>query len=53
MKRNWLGKMEKLLSKKNMVKKAEVDFQIGNDSKTGNAHPEGWETKVDAFIQQL
>ena len=53
MKRNWLGKMEKLLSKKQMVKKAEVDFQIGKDSSTGNAHPDGWEGKIDTFIQQL
>jgi flavodoxin len=53
MKKNWLGKMEKLLSKKNMVKKAEIDFRMVSDPKTGNAHPDGWEDQVDDFISKL
>ena len=53
MERNWLGKMEKLLSKKKMVKISEVDFQVGKDANTGNALKEGWELKVDEFGKKL
>jgi flavodoxin len=53
MKRNWLGKMEKLLNKKNMQKIAGVDFQVGKDANTGNGLMEGWESKVDTFITNL
>jgi len=53
MDRSWLGKMEKLLSKKNMEKVAEVDFKVGKDANTGNGLLDGWETKVDEFAGKL
>ena len=53
MKKNRLSKMEKLLSKKNMVKVAEVDFQVGKDIKSGNALKDGWEVKIDEFAEKL
>jgi flavodoxin len=53
MKRNWLNKMEKLLSKKNMVKVAGVDFQIGKNANTGEGLFDGWETKVDEFTNKI
>ena len=53
MDKNWLNKMEKLLSKKNMVKVAEVDFQVGKDTKSGNALKGDWETKIDEFAGKL
>lgn len=37
MKKNRLGKMEKILSKKAMIKVAEVDFQVGKNLTSGNA----------------
>ena len=48
-----LYKMEKLLSKKNMVKVAGVDFKVVKDIKSGNALMEGWEVKVDEFAGKL
>ena len=48
-----LNKMEKLLSKKNMVKVASVDFKVGTDIKSGNALMEGWEAKIDKFAEKL
>jgi len=48
-----LYKMEKLLSKKNMVKVADVDFKVGKDIKSGNALMEGWESKIDKFAEKL
>lgn len=53
MNKNWLPKMEKLLSKKNMVKVAEVDFQIGKDAKNGNAFTESWQTKIEDFSKKI
>ncbi len=53
MNKNWLNKMEKLLSKKNMVKVAGVDFQVGKNAQTGNGLPEGWESKLDEFAEKL
>jgi hypothetical protein len=53
MQRNWLQKMEKLLSKKNMVKMAEVDFQVGKEANTGNGLMDGWETKLDDFVAKI
>ena len=53
MQRNWLQKMEKLLSKKNMVKIAEVDFQVGKEANTGNGLMDGWETKLDDFVAKI
>jgi len=48
-----LYKMEQLLSKKNMVKVAGVDFKVGKDIKSGNALMEDWETKIDEFSEKL
>ena len=53
MNRNWLNKMEKLLSKKNMVKVAGIDFQIGKNANTGEGLMDGWETKVDEFSNKI
>lgn len=53
MNRNWLHKMEKLLSKKKMVKIADVDFQIGKDAQSGNAFMEDYKPKIEAFAAQL
>jgi len=48
-----LHKMEKLLSKKNMVKVADVDFKVGKDIKSGNAFIGDWEAKIDEFAEKL
>jgi len=53
MERNWLGKMDKLLLKKNMVKVANVDFKVGKDANSGNALEDGWESKVEDFVTRL
>jgi flavodoxin len=53
MKKNRLRTMEKLLLKKNMVKKAEVDFQIGKDMKSGNAFLGDWQSKLSAFAEHI
>ncbi len=53
MKKDRLQKMEKLLSKKKMVKVTSVDFQVGDGSQTGNGLKEGWEAKLDEFVGQL
>jgi flavodoxin len=53
MKKSRLSKMENLLSKKNMVKIAEVDFQVGKDAQSGNGLMENWDTKLDDFAQKL
>jgi len=53
MDKNRLPKMEKLLSKKNMIKVAEVDFKVGKDIKSGNALTQGWEAKLDEFAGKL
>ena len=53
MERNWLHKMENLLSKKKMVKVTGVDFKVGKDANTGNGLTEGWESKLDEFAEKL
>jgi len=53
MERNWLHKMEKLLSKKKMVKAAGVDFKVGKDASAGNGLMDGWERKLDEFAGKL
>ncbi|HUS98741.1 MAG TPA: hypothetical protein VMY59_00280 [Candidatus Thermoplasmatota archaeon] len=53
MKKNRLGEMENLLSKKNMVKIAEVDFQVGKDTQSGNGLMGNWNAKLDEFAQKL
>lgn len=51
--KNWLPKMEKLLSKKNMVKLAGVDFKVGKDANTGNGLMDGWQEKIDDFVEKI
>jgi flavodoxin len=53
MKKNRLDKMEKLLSKKKMVKVASVDFHVGEGTQTGNGLTAGWETKLKEFAGKL
>jgi len=53
MKRNWLSKMEKLLSKKKMVRVAGVDFKVEGEVSTGNGLMDGWEEKLDEFAGKL
>ena len=52
--KNWLPKMEKILSKKNMIKVAGIDFQIGKDGQQiGEGHMEGWKENLDRFVKEL
>jgi len=53
--KNWLHKMEKILSKKkNMNKVAQIDFHIsGEGQKTGDGLTQGWEKKLDEFINKI
>ena len=53
MNRNWLGKMEKLLNKKDMEMVASVDFKVGKEANTGNGLMDGWEGKVDDFVEKI
>ncbi len=53
MKKNRLGKMEKILSKKAMIKVAEVDFQVGKNLTSGNAFIGDWESKLEEFAKKL
>ena len=53
MKSGKLEKMEKILSSKKMVMVAGVDFQVGKEAQSGNALPDGWELKIDVFIEKL
>jgi flavodoxin len=54
MDKNRLNKMEKLLSKKHMVKVADADFRIAGDgTETGNGLMQGWEAKLDEFAGKL
>jgi len=54
MDKNRLYKMEKLLSKKNMVKVAEVEFKVAGDGvQTGNGLMAGWEAKLEEFAGRL
>ena len=54
MKRNWLKSMEKILTKKNMMKVASVDFQIGKEGqKEGQGFIGNWQEKLDEFADKL
>ncbi|MEM1513988.1 MAG: flavodoxin domain-containing protein [Candidatus Thermoplasmatota archaeon] len=53
MKRSCLHKMEKILSRKKMVKIAEIDFKVGKGASTGNGLIEGWKNKVEDFASKL
>lgn len=51
--KNWLGRMNKLLSKSGMTKLAETDFRVGQGTKEGSGLPEGWEKRLDDFAAKL
>jgi len=52
--KNWLAKMEKLLSKKNMEKVAETDLIIGKQGQTtGEGFTKNWKDKLDDFSKKL
>lgn len=52
-KKNWLGKMEKILAKKNMVKVAETDFAIVGGMNEQSRLEDGWEMKLDTFMASI
>ncbi len=51
--KSWLPKMEKILSKKGMVKVAEIDFQVVGGMNDQSRIVDGWEEKLDAFASKL
>jgi len=51
--KNSLRKMEKILTKKQMIKVASVNFQVGDVFKNGNGFHGYWEMKLDEFIKKL
>jgi hypothetical protein len=53
MDKNRLGQMEKILSKKKMIKVAGVDFKVGKDIKSGNAFLEDYKPKIEEFAGKL
>lgn len=53
MKRNWLKSMNKVLSKKEMVKVADLDFRVGDKTESGDGLPQGWKMKMDEFVEKL
>ena len=54
MNKDRLDKMEKILSKKHMVKLAGVEFHVEGDRvQTGDGLPSGWEAKMDEFAGKL
>lgn len=52
-KRDWLGSMEKMLSKKNMEKVASVHFVMGKEVNDGAGLTDGWQSSLDDFISDL
>ena len=53
MKRDWLGKFEKLVTKKNMDIVASIDFQMGKQVNDGNGLEGDWEEQLNVFAQKL
>ena len=51
--KNWLKSMEKILTKKQMKKIAEIDFRVGEGQEQGEGLEEGWKDKLDSFVSQL
>lgn len=51
--KNWLGRMNKLLSKSGLTKLAETDFRVGEGTKEGNGLPQGWEKKLEEFANRI
>ena len=52
-KRNWLKSMEKMITKKNMQKMAEIDFIIGEGQDKGEGLEKDWKKKLDGFIESI
>jgi flavodoxin len=50
---NWIGKMEKMVSKKGMKMIAGMDFEVGKGTKQAEGLPEGWEKDVEQFAEKL
>jgi flavodoxin len=48
-----LNKMEKLLTKKKMVKVDTIDFRIGDGSTEGNGLPEGYEDRLRKWVEGI
>jgi flavodoxin len=53
MKKDRLDKMEKLLSKKKMVKVAGIAFHVEGEVESGNGLLTGWEAKLGGFAEKL
>ncbi|MFH0815418.1 MAG: flavodoxin domain-containing protein [Methanobacteriota archaeon] len=53
MKKGRLPAMEALLSKKGMLKAAELDIQVAGDYKGGSGLPAGWEERADEFAGKM
>ena len=47
--KNWLGRMDKLLSKSGMAKVAEIAFLMGPETDKGKGLGEGWERELETF----
>ena len=52
-KRNWLKSMDKMVSKKNMEKIAEIDFAIDEGQNKGEGLSDNWQSQLDGFIETL
>jgi len=52
-KKSWLKGMNRILSKKGMVIIAEVDFRIGDGQKNGEGLLDGWQLKLDRFLEKI
>jgi len=48
-----LPKMEKILSKKGMVKASEIHFQVGKNAETGNGLPAGFDAQLIQWVAGL
>ena len=51
--KNSLGKMEKILSKKDMEKIAGIDFQVVEGFREGNGLHPNWKENIDEFVEKL
>ena len=51
--KNWLNKMEKILSNKGMRLIDGIDFEIGKGAKKAEGLPDGWEKEVERFAEKL
>ena len=52
-KKNWLKSMDKMVSKKNMEKIAEIDFVIGEGQNKGEGLQQDWQSQLGEFIEKL